>query len=185
MSSGLTRTASAPDALDRAVEGSEEAYISAPYGRSMSSSGLMGPHPRSDARNSLDPNIWNVTLKTVYKKRKELPNGLPFSGSAVHVPIEKDIAVEYTSTVNLLTDRRKHVRHAYYPQSKFTSAPTTLSEIGWLQHDDAAPYGQTTGWLRAPKHGVGRSPMVKYFENLITTGAVNVMRGAVGGAKSN
>merc|ERR1719335_1519073 len=105
----LTRTASAPDALDREVEA--EPYIAQPYGRTMSTSALMGPHPMNPGRlaTAADPMIWSVTLKEVYRKRKEMPNGLPFSGSAMHVPIEKPGACEYTSTVNMLTDRRKHV----------------------------------------------------------------------------
>ena len=126
-------------------------------------------------------------MKEVYRKRKEMPNGLPSGKSTVHVPIEKPCAVEYTSVTNMLTDRRKHVRHAYYPQTKFTESPIGSMDIGWLLHDDSYPNGSKAihegGWLRKPKYPVSRSPMVKYYENIIQTGAVNVMRGAIAGAK--
>jgi hypothetical protein len=142
---------------------------------SASTGSLMGPHPMSEQRQFVqsDPRIMNVTLKQVYTLRRTLPNGLPKGESAVHVKNEKPDACDFQSHTMFMEDLRRHVRNARDPREKFYDSPTTHYEVGWH-----CPCSEQTRWLKNPSHPISRSPMVKYYENMVMSGIKNVLRGA-------
>jgi hypothetical protein len=142
---------------------------------SASTGTLMGPHPMSEQRQFVqsDPKIMNVTLKRVYDLRRTMPNGLPKGDSTVHVKNEKPDAVDFTSHTLFMEDLRRHVRNGLDPREKFYDPPTDHYIVGWH-----CPCSEQTRWLKNPSHPISRSPMVKYYENMIQSGIKNVLRGA-------
>jgi len=157
------------------------AYITQPYGIPISASqgSLMGPHPMSEQRQFVqsDPRIMNVTLKQVYTLRRTLPNGLPkgkFTDPTApeFEKNEREGAVDFTSHTLFMEDLRRHVRNGRDPNKKFFDPPTDHYQVGWH-----CPCSEQTRWLKNPTYPVSRSPMVKYYENLVSSGIKNVLRG--------
>merc|ERR1712216_275813 len=87
----------------------------------------------------------------------------------------RSVAQDYHSLVSMKTDRRKHVRTAFYPQDKYVNAASTSMEIGWLQHDLSYPDGSGT-WLRKVKHPRNSSKMTKYKDNMQLPGSYHILR---------